>query len=249
MMNTRSLGRILVPALLATFASGCIRSESKLVLNADGSAEFEISYSMAEQTITQLRAVRKLRDDLRAAAGDTSPDDWQNAFLQAFTDPVEARVREELAKYEPYGVTVEKVDIQARNAWRYALIKVKCSDMAALGKTHLFKEYGFTLTRNPDDTYLMARDQNCVEPGVKPDFDDLETARTLGSVLAGFSIGISVQVPGRIIKNNASNVSLYSADWDFDFNRDRNAMTAFQNHKLRLQFQGKGLNLPALKQE
>jgi hypothetical protein len=248
-MNTRLLCRIMVPALLAALVSGCIRSDSKLVLNADGSAEFEINYSMAEQAITQLRAVWKLRDDLRLASGDTSPDEWQDAFLQVFADPTEARVREELAKYEPYGVTAVKVDIQTRNAWRYAAIKVKCADLASFGQTHLFKEYGFTLTRNPDDTYLMARDQDCMDAGAKLDFNDPETASTLGSILAGFNIRISAQVPGRIISNNASRVSLYSADWDFDFNRNRDAMEAFQNHRLRLQFQGKGLNLPALKQE
>jgi hypothetical protein len=118
-----------------------------------------------------------------------------------------------------------------------------------MGKSKLFRQYGFSLSRNDDGTYLMARNQGGASAVEKPDFDDPETARLLGSILSGYSIRISAQVPGRIIGGNASRTSLYSADFDFDFNRDHDAMTAFQNQKLRLQFQGKGLNLPALQQD
>jgi len=247
----RTANRVPLAALaaVAALAAGCIRSESKLTLNADGTAAFEISYSMAEQTIKQLKAVRTLRDDLNQA-GDAAPQpSWQDAFIDVFVDPVEERIREEIAKYEPYGVAAEKVEVQSRNNWRHVVIRIRCSDLPAMGKTHLFGEYGFSLARKDDGTYLMTRMQRCPPPPAKPDYDDPETARLLGSILAGYSIRISVQVPGRIVGGNAARTSLYSSDWDFDFNRDRDAMTKFQNHELKLQFQGKGLDLPLVKQE
>jgi hypothetical protein len=252
MLSARTTANCLLSAALvsaAALSAGCIRSESKLTLNADGTAAFEISYSMAEQTINQIKAVRKLRDDLNQAGDAAQQPSWQDAFIDVFADPVEERIREEIAKYEPYGIAAEKVEVQSRNNWRYMLIKIRCSDLAAMGKTHLFREYGFSLERKDDGTYLMTRVQQCPPPPAKPDYDDPETARLLGSILSGYSIRISVQAPGRIVGGNATRVSLYSADWDFDFNRDHDAMTKFQNHELKLQFQGKGLELPLVKQD
>lgn len=244
-MHMRGMTGKAILLVAALFACGCVRSESKLSLHGDGTADFEISYSMSEQTVTQLKAVRRLRDELHAAAGETNaPLPWQEAFLEVFSDPTEEGVREELAKYEPYGVTVRKVEIESRGGWRYARLQLECRDLAALAGSHMFKEYGFSMLRGQDDTVMLSRDQDGMAPGVNLDFADPETARTLGPVLAGFYVKIVAQVPGRIVKSNASRTSLYTAEWEFDFSRDRDAVTSFLNHKLRLVFQGKGMSLP-----
>ena len=234
--------------LVALVGCGCIRVDQSLTVNDDGSAEFKIAYSLAEQTITQLKAMRKLRDDLRAAAEDTTPLGWQDEFLYRYIDAVQDDIQDDLLQYAAHGLIIERVEVDTRNAWRHVKIEARCKDLAAMAKTPLFREYGFKLAKTEDGNYLMSRDMDTIDPARAPDFTNPEVARTLGPILAGFQVKMAAKVPGRILQANASQSSLYAAEWVFDFGRDSDAFTNFQRQKLRLVFQGRNLELPTLGQ-
>lgn len=234
--------------LSAAFLLGCIRADQSLTINRDGSAEFDVTYSMAEQTITQLKAMRKLREELRAAADRPPTASADDDFLYLLIDPEEQDIRDELMKYEKDGLEIKEVETETRNAWRHTRIKLACKDINRIAKTPIFVKHGFSLVKTADDNYLLARSRNNVDAATAPDFADSETLRLLGPLLAGFNVTLGIRVPGRILKTNATRHSLYSAAWVFDFNRDHNAVTAFHNHKIRVVFQGKGLSLAEIRQ-
>lgn len=233
-------------ALGAVGSAGCIRVEQSLTLREDGSAAFDVSYSMAEQTITQMKAVRKLRDQLAAADGTATPEEWQDKFVYLLLDPVEDTLRGELAKYQKHGVTVEKLQIETRNAWRHTKLTLACADLKALSATDLFKEYGFSLTKTDRGDYLFRRGTDRPGSDPPPDFSEPETHRLLVPIVGGFNVMLSVTVPGRIMESSATRHSLYTASWAFDFDRDPNAVAAYARHQMRITFQGRGLNLPEI---
>jgi hypothetical protein len=230
----------------AVWGAGCIRVEQSLTLREDGSAGFEVSYSMAEQTVTQMKALRKLRDQLAAAEGITVTNEWQEAFVHLLLDPSEDALRGELAKYRKYGVTVEKLQVETRNAWRHTKLTLALTDLKALATSDLFKEYGFSLSKTERGDYLFRRGPDKPDTAPPPDFSDPETNRLLVPIVGGFNVMLGVTVPGRILESNATRHSLYTATYVFDFDRDPNAVAAYTRHRMQITFQGRGLNLPEI---
>ena len=229
--------------------AGCIQLEQTLTLKNDGSGQFAVEYSLSEQTIEQIRAMYKLRQDLDQAAGRPAAVAPGARLLRLYLDPVEADLRNELKPYERAGVTAEKLKVESRGSERYVSLKLNFASLTELAKTDLFRSYGFSLARGPGGLYEMTH----IAPGPKQarnaDYTDAEATKLLAPVMGGFRAHVTAQVPGAIQKTNATRHSERTAVWTFDFADDPFAFVQFQQADLRIVFDGRGLDLPEVKQE
>jgi hypothetical protein len=228
---------------LAVAVSGCIDVDEQLMINRDGTARMDLSYSMAEQTIDQLKGIARLEADMAQAAGEKPAPKPAPDLLDLFLDPNAAQLREELKKYESC-VRVDTLSVETQSARRYVRLSLYMKDLAALAKTDFFQKHGFSLTKNAEGDYTLYRESETLttDPGV--DLTTPEMTKALMPFLGGFKVLIKVTTPGTIKQTNASKRTTYSATWYYNYNDDPAAFAAFHNHRLLVEFRGKDVSLP-----
>ena len=242
--------RLLLPAL-AILATGCLKLEETFTIRPDGSADLDLVYSISEPAVTQMKALLKVRDQMAALSGDTtvSPDPYSKIFL----NPAEEQLRRELKKYEKFGLSIERLKVDTRDGWRQVQVRVRCKNLADLAKTDIFRTYGFSLTKDPEANYVLFRDRESAGDA-STDVPDPETLKLMTPVLDGFKIVLKINTPGRIIKANSHLRSTHGATWEYDFNRNPNAINQLQDQQFNVVFQGrtaegKSLSLPEISQK
>jgi hypothetical protein len=234
-------------AALATLVSGCIQVDETLTLEKNGSGNLEIIYSVPEQTISQMKAMFKLREQMAALSGEPAVETREDVFEKIFFDPSEDSIRRELKKYEPLGITISTLKIESRNSARNVNLKVAFTDLPRLSKADFFPDHGFTLIRAQNGNYLFSRAPQGEHGYEVQDFGP-GTSGLLSPILGGFRVAIKVTTPGKILETNASRKTLYNAAWVFNYDKDPDAITALQKQYLKIVFDGTGLNLPDVRQ-
>lgn len=233
--------------VLAVAAAGCIKVDQTLVIQKDGSGVFQLDYSVSEQSVTQMKAMLKLAEQLAGPSGEVIPADDADALMEWLFNPDEAEIKRWLDPYRDAGIVLEKFKTETKNAWRSVELKITFKDLAKLAKTDFFPAYGFSLLRNKAGDYVFHR-RASGDLDVGLDFSEPATARTLSPWLAGFRVVSKVNVPGRILDTNAHQRSLYSGAWIFDHNRDVDAVVAMQRQAMTIVFSSSDLRLPLVRQ-
>jgi hypothetical protein len=236
---------LVIPCVL--LASGCLKLEQTLSLQADGSATLRVEYEIPEQTCVQVAALLKLADELAEAQG-RPPAAAGADYLPLVLGPVQEQLREYLRKTLPDDARVETCLVESGEGLRRVTVVVNAADLAALDRVPAFRDYGFKLSRLNSGNYRLARgpvtDPNAPAPAAD-DLSDPETVRLLTPVLGGFKATLSVETPSPILEANSNRRSLRRVDWEFDFNRNPADFRAFHTERLSVVFDGAGLSLPA----
>jgi hypothetical protein len=229
-------------------AGGCIQADLAFSLRKDGSGTIEAEYAMSEQTISQIAAMLKLKEQLVRSAGETY-DSSQDRYTRVFLDPDAAKIEREVDKYAALGLAIDELKVETRSAWRYVTMRLSFPDVGKLSQADFFPEYGFSLTRRTDGKYVLQRESP--GPHALPSKEEAERElRLLSPLLGGFRVQTKIVAPGRVQKEtNATRTSLYSATWTFNFDKDPTAVAAFRAHNVHLVFDGKGLSLPEISRE
>jgi hypothetical protein len=233
---------------VAALMSGCVKMEEEFTIKPDGSGSISLKYSIAEQSISQIHAMRMLTTELASVQPGTATV-APAGFDRYLFDPVDGDLRALLRTYEPYGVTVEKVEVRTRNARREVEIKAKFKDLAQLSKTEIFRQYGFRLSRNQNMQYELFRAAVTNDPEAAAVFSDPDSVRQVTPLLSGFSVSLNVRVPGKIIRSSAPQrtVTPYSATWVFDFDREPRAFLDLQRQVFSVTFEAGNVRLPEIR--
>jgi hypothetical protein len=230
--------------LLAT--TGCLKVDQALSIRKDCSGTYEVNYSISEQAISQIKAMLKLQEQLTKLSGQPAERTRMDELWEVFLDPTEAGLRQEIQKYANYGIALSQLKVDTRNAWRYVNAKLAYKNLADVARADFFKEIGFSLTKNSDGSYLLHRPKETSQVQAARDLSDPNTERMLTPILGGFRVATKINTPGRILKTNAPERLAFTALWDFDFDKDPNAILALQNLEINIVFDGSGLDLPAI---
>ncbi|OGV60058.1 MAG: hypothetical protein A2283_19825 [Lentisphaerae bacterium RIFOXYA12_FULL_48_11] len=238
----------LYTVVMMALMSGCIKVDETLTLEKNGSGNLELIYAIPEQTVSQMKSMFKLREQMDTVLGHAMPRTIEDEFEQVFFDPSEDRIKLLVKKYEKLGITMDTLKVETRNAVRNVTLKVAFADLGEVARADFFPRHGFSLFRNNDDTYTFSRLPDNDETILKPRGIAPESAGLLSPVLSGFRVALKVNTPGKIFESNASRKALYNAAWIFDFDKDPNAVETLQNQSMKIIFDGKGSKLPEVRQ-
>ena len=241
----KKLPLILVSAVC--LSAGCIRIEQELVLKDDGSGTFDVEYSIAEQSITQINAMLKLEEQMARVAGDESIDPAAHERIRLFLSPDKGEIAGKLKEYEQHGITVDELTVTTRGARRHVHVNLLFRNIAEAAKADFFADYGFSLFRSPRGEYAIYRPPSVTQYQTDMDFSDAETVKLLSPLLGGFHFSLSMKMPGKVLRTTAHRKTFDTASWSFDFDRDANALVALQKQEFGLVFDGEGLGLPEIK--
>jgi len=234
---------------LLVVSAGCIKVDQKLTIREDGRGSLALDYSISEQSITQIKAMFKLRDQLAELSGETSPPVPVSEESLLFLNPDEKAIGRKMKSYEELGIHVEKLKVRTVNAWRHVEMQARFDDLANLAKADFFSDYGFSLSKDANGNYLLSRPRMEAAGDAASDYLGKNTVELLTPILSGFNVVLSVTTPGIILDTNAPRKSTYSAAWIFDFNRNPNAFLGLQRQDFRIVFSGKDISLPEIRQK
>lgn len=239
--------RLALLGLVLCTTTGCPKLAQTLTLTETGSGSFEVSYSIPEQAIDQLKAMASLHRQMVAASGQPFETDqgYEDAYL--FLDPDEDALRAKIGKYKANGVEIEQMNVQTRNAWRQVHLKIRFRDIGELAETDFFNDYGFSLYKSPKGNYVLYREAPEAEHEYPTNLDDPKISRSLTPILGGFNVTVHVNTPTQILKTNAQRHTAHTASWQFDYDRDPNAFVYLQKQTFMIVFDGRGLSLPQIK--
>ena len=233
--------------LCVALTCGCIKVQQHLVLNRDGSGTLSVKYSVPEQTVTQIKAMLKLERELAMAAGESPETFTDDQYTRLVFDPDEDRMRKKLAAFSDCGISVDELAVKSRSARRNVDLKVSFSNIADLAKADFFAGYGFSLIKAKDGNYVWIHRGDRSNDSPPPDVSDAQTVQVLSPLLGGFSFEMTLSTPGRVLKTDAPSKTPTSATWQYDFDRDPNALWALKTRNMTVVFDGKGLELTEIR--
>jgi len=234
--------------LLLVLTPGCIWYEQALTLRENGSGRLEVNYSISEQTIEQLRAIYKLREDMDAIDDMKTEFTLGQQYLHMYLEPDEGAIRQDLESYKRYGLSIEKLTVESRGAARHVKLKLTFDNLAKIAQIPIMKQYGLSLSKNADGDYVMVRAPTDTSPLPETDLSTEEATRVLSPLLSGFHVSIKVTVPGAIRTTNAPKRSRRTAAWVFDFSDDPYALRTLQRVSPAIIFDGTNAKLQEIKQ-
>jgi hypothetical protein len=224
---------MLLPLLLA----GCIKIDQTLTLAADGSGTFAMRYGMAEQTIAQLQAMRRMAEQNEGAGGLGMAQKMPFEF-----EPEQVRAAFEADK--PSGVELVDVSAEVVDGWRFIDLTLSFDDIRALKRTEFFDNSQFAIEPIGGRRYrITQRGGNQASAG---SLDGDALAQQIAPMLAGFRAAHTLVVPGEITDTNAPSVDGRAATWVFDLAQDPNPLQTLNETELMLIFDGEGVALPTV---
>ncbi|MFC1451867.1 hypothetical protein ACFLSJ_00820 [Verrucomicrobiota bacterium] len=239
--------RAALVVLSLVFCAGCLDVEQQLILNGDASGSLEVRYSILEESISQIDAMMKIEREMARVAGETADAEDGREWERLFLNPRNEDLAKKLKQYEKYGVTVDELTVNARGARRHVHLKVVFGNLAKVSQTDVFAQHGFSLIRGPKGSYAIYRPPVSTEYDQTADFSDPETVALLRPLLSGFRFLLTIQTPGRVLRTTAPRRTFNSASWEFEFDRDPNALVALQSQQFSVIFEGTGLSLPEIR--
>ena len=239
---------------------GCIEVAQNILIKQDGSGTVELTCDIPERTISQMKTMQKLKKEMIRASCQGNEEQGLRSGLATdkvgidkivsrhfdlLFNPSEDQIRKELKQYEKNGISIDSMSVSVRNARRIIKINLRFKDLLKAAESDLFRaHWPFTLSKTAKGRYQFRGRIEMGGTSPVPSSPKPETMMALAPILSEFKAVLKVSVPGKILRSNALRQSKASAVWVYDFSKDQNAFHAFQNCKMDILFDGKGLDLP-----
>jgi hypothetical protein len=226
---------------LALAATGCIKIDSTLDLNANGSGKWHLIYSMPPHMVKQVQNANVLTADLRRAGGDT------NAMPEPLDIPLlfdEVTLRNRFVPLAAQGITLERLEVKPRGGWTAVDMKVQFTSLEKLLNLPFFADCGATFRRDPDGTGRLAlvAPQLGLEEKV-PDLTPPDVSMSVSPFLRGMLVAVRIGLPGDIRNTNAGQSNGRRATWEWDYERDPLALNRLNKTKMIVIFDGAGTGM------
>ena len=224
-------------ALALALFTGCIHVEQTLTLKADGSGELLVTYGMSKDDIVQMQEMSK-----SALAEEGVINDVSSAAPFDFN---EADIREDFKAYEEHGVTLTSVRTEESNNWKFVYLAIDFKSLAGLSRTDLVSDRTISLAKNPEGRYVFRQAASGAQEDAPPEGVDQESMNAMmAGMMKGFHATMKVKTPGKILSTNAGQSDEQSATWDFDLEKDPEALKRAQKLDMQVEFDGTGIEIP-----
>lgn len=228
------MGVVCLAVLL--LAAGCIQVEQAIEIRPDGSGTLDLSYGMSRETVGQIEGA------VREASGlEQEPDATPSSPM----DFDEASIRESFKDFEPHGVTLASLETETRADWKFMRLKIAFRDLAGLTKTSFFSDRNVSLRRNAEGhyTFRLAAGANDAEAS-GPTADSPEMEQLAKEIMKGFRMAVSITAPGRVLATSGDRKDDHTVAWEFDLDKDPQAVSRAGSLDMWVTFDGEGLKIP-----
>lgn len=222
----------------AALASGCLRVDQHLTLNADGSGHLEARYSVREEQLAGIRAAAERSGDQPGVPAVTNPA----ALLRFSEEQIRSAFKDNAAR----GIRLDQVALSASNGWQSVEVDVHFRDLATLAQSELLGDASMSLTKSPAGTWVLEQApilRHQVAGDLANDHAALDGA--MAALLRDVRARVRITVPGDILSTTADRHALRTAAWTIEPGSDAKAWQRARGEALRVEFSGSGLTLEA----
>jgi hypothetical protein len=229
-------------ALLGCLAGGCLKIEPQLTLNADGSGTLLLQYGMTEAALDRVKIAQNISRELAFAANPSNPPAVSAALPLLFSDN---ELRRTLQPFAARGIVAKNIKLDTRREWRTVQLELVFKDIRAVFDLPFFKDCAIQLAREAEGVYrLNVQTPKLSRLGTLPDLTDKSNRETLSLLLAGLAVTVRVNAPAEVVATNAGRKTPRAGMWEFDFDRDPQALQRLDGYLLTMAFRSRGVNLP-----
>lgn len=228
-----AIGLVAVLAL-----SGCIKMDQDITLNKDGSGNAKIMLAMSQQTIQQFEAMAAMSEQM--AEGQEGEAQEEDSPLDMFKSE---KVKKEFEELKDQGITLNSVNVEDKEGWKYVYIDFDFEDIGKLQSTDMFEDQPVTITRREDGNYVITAKMSKSEMGAGGE-QNKEQMKAMLPMFKGLRIAMKFNTPGDIISTTAPIKEARSAQWVFDVDKDPDSFLEMDQTKMEIVFDGAGCTIP-----
>ncbi|MFO7871348.1 MAG: hypothetical protein R6V03_07955 [Kiritimatiellia bacterium] len=218
-----------------------------MTVRGDGSGSLEVNCTFPDRTTAALDGMLKLRREmLRVSDGPGETELPAIRLIRLLTGADAGKIEEMLRPYEEDGIIAEEVFVESERGERTLKIKLLFKDLEKAAGTDLFREYGFSISKNGGGDYVFFRKAAVRAGEGREDPAGKHGAGEAAPLLRGFEARIKVNAPGKILRTNAHRDIGRTAVWNYEFDKDSSAFRKLQTTPLKIIFSGEGLDLPEI---
>ncbi len=228
-------GTLPVVICLALALAGCIQSDNKVVLHADGSVDAKYQAAISD------KALKELMGDLFKGE-EFKPEPLYN----------EKDIRNAFARIKDDGVTLKSLKVGIKDGWQRISLEVRCRDLLAVGVAAKAAEMDirYSLLKNANGSYTLKEEQTQLfDPtamlkslGLKATEEDRKKAR---EKVKGLRMVTTFVLPSKVVSSNATHREGRMVKWVLDGSDEKflGKAQAMVEKDISATFDGKGLKL------
>ena len=228
-------------ALVAS--AGCLKIDSTVELNTDGSGKWRLKYAMPQHMIRQVDYARELARDLEQAGTTGVASRVQEPLdLPLIFD--ETRIKERFRPLLAQGIRLKSLQVKSMSGWQHVDLTIQFDRFETLMKLPFLAECGAALKKQADGTFmLILQAPDLSGGGSLPDASDPFVAANLSPFLSGMSVVSRVEIPTAIRRTNSAVSDARRGTWEWDVDKDLKTIERLDKAQMILVFDGDRVNI------
>lgn len=237
--------RLIILAAATVCVAGCLQVDVSLNVEPDGSGRVRLMYAMKRQALAQVQTMQALAAELERAGTPGTRPQTEEVEIPLIFD--EAKIRQRFRDYERAGVKLQSVTVRTRQEWQAVDVRASFDKLEELVRLPFLRDCAFALKKRSDGHYhLSIQGPPLGIGGGDVNLADSASLGELAPLLAGLAVRVRVDVPGDILRTDASFSDARGATWEFDFDKEPRSFERFAAgapQPLQVVFSGTGLFL------
>lgn len=201
--------------LLLAVTPGCLKLDAIIALQDDGSGTLQLSYSVPESLLTQMRDAETWSSRIEAAGGEALGTNLVPLVL--LFDETQIRQRFGGAGR---GMSVKKVRFDRRAGWRTAQVEISFRSFEDLCRLPSMRYLPVMLTESSRGHSRLSITLPELQDHGQPTLTDPQTESSLRPILAGMNVVITLSIPGAVKDTNGVQRDARTVRWEFDVDRN-----------------------------
>ena len=247
---------ILLAACLLMLVS-CIQYDQVFNLDKDGSGSVSIHYAMSSMMVQQMKAMSEMAGQMAEGMGAEGQEPKKEEEMNIF-EFQEDKIKKEFEDLKNEGFKLTDLKTYQEEGWEHVKLSFTFKDVSKITKVSYFKDNDMTITKNAKGNYVIRSktskeekpEETAETPGDAPPMegmDDESMKQMMMPMMKGFRVSITFNTPTPIVHTTAPEKGKTMAKWEFDLEKDMDAMDKMEDEEMVIEFKGKGVKLNELK--
>ncbi len=221
--------------------TGCVKVDATVNLDRDGGGTLRVIYGMPTYIIKQAEFARDLSHSLDVAAGKSNLPPYVLDVPYIYDEAV---LKTKFTAMAKDGVVLDSIKTREQGGWNYVDFSIRFNNFAMLVKQSIFKDIGVGMNRL-DGKFCQLK-LTLPPLGNTPDVAGVVTQESLNKLTPffnGFRVVVRLGLPGEIRNSNSLMSDSRRATWEWDFDKDHQALGRLARDKVVIVFDGSDVRI------
>lgn len=232
---------LILAAGLLWSGAGCVKIDATVNIGRDGSGTLRAIYGMPSHIIRQAESARQLARSLDLAAGVTNPvpEELDIPYLHD-----ETLLKAKFGAMAGDGLQLESLKTREQGGWKYVDLTLKFKSVQSLFSQSFFGDFGVGFKHLDERSCKLTL--TLPPGGHSRETTSVVLQESLNKVTPffnGFRVVVRLGLPGDIRNSNSLTSDARRATWEWDFDKDVQALARLTGEKIIVIFDATDVRL------